>query len=114
MTEVILPLYWKHKNYASFVRQLNHYGFKKEQKYSKVEIFCNPLFTRGGGMLHDIKRTYTNNKQKHKIHIPKDTEGIVKQRKSRSGSVIEVEIKTPNLPQATIRILTDDVRSIYI
>lgn len=67
----LLPLYYKHSNMASFIRQLNMYGFHKVTsvdngglKCDKDEIeFTHPYFAKGHAyLLENIKR---------KIAIPK-------------------------------------------
>mmetsp|Transcript_28769 Transcript_28769/g.92178 ORF Transcript_28769/g.92178 Transcript_28769/m.92178 type:complete len:225 (+) Transcript_28769:126-800(+) len=56
----VLPLYFKHDNLRSFIRQLNIYGFQRCQNSSgrdRTMEFFHPMFTRNGWRnLKDIKR----------------------------------------------------------
>ena len=46
-TEKILPKYYNHSNYASFVRQLNKYNFHKLKITPIENAFQNSLFIKG-------------------------------------------------------------------
>lgn len=55
----VLPQYFRHGNFTSFIRQLNIYGFKKLNKRSEDNLheFHHPFFQRGRpDLLIHIKR----------------------------------------------------------
>ncbi|CEF62030.1 Heat shock factor (HSF)-type, DNA-binding domain and Winged helix-turn-helix DNA-binding domain-containing protein [Strongyloides ratti] len=80
MYKKILPLYFKHSNLNSFIRQLNMYGFKKIIDIEKtgnlnfnsmnISEFSHKFFLRGRvDLLNNIKRKISSQKVVHENYI---------------------------------------------
>lgn len=80
----VLPVYFKHSNIRSFIRQLNTYGFRKRANISSNDDcveFYHPKFRKGQpGMLMKIKRCHQPKAQaranKAAVAVPEESADI--------------------------------------
>ena len=80
-TEKILPKYYNHNNYASFVRQLNKYNFHKLKMTPNENAFQNSLFIKGQKNI--ISNILKKKKNKNDMNIVNDnTTCLVKYKKN--------------------------------
>ena len=84
----VLPMYFKHSNLTSFIRQLNMYNFHKRRTQDVDHIYCHDLFQKGKRhLLKEIKRK--NNEHFHTLQKTIDTIDSIQNTNESTGTTYE-------------------------